>query len=128
MVENRDLLWNPPIRFLYRQRVAEAWPKVRAWDDSTQGKEYMDDLASLLEGYPQQFKAFAEKFPGIVLDNSARGGVLPHAVSHRSFMGAADGVILQTLSRRSFDDAGVLSQALSKRSFQSRKPTTVIES
>jgi len=63
--QNKQQLWNEPVQFLVRQRLGNTVPHIREWNDLTHGQEYLDDLFSMLQAFPEKSEMFHSKFPHI---------------------------------------------------------------
>lgn len=67
LTARRAEVWNGTAQFLYRESMQRSLQsKFRAWDEDTQGQEYLEDMYALLRrGYPVELEEFCRKFPHI---------------------------------------------------------------
>jgi len=65
--ERKGELWNGTAQFLYQDAVDKSLrPRFRKWDEETKGREYLEDMHSLLLDHPVELNEFCQKFPHIV--------------------------------------------------------------
>lgn len=70
---NRDQFWNGTAQFLCQDMIEKSLHTAipsRKWCEESHGREYLQDLHSCLQDYPEELEEFREKFPEIAHGSS----------------------------------------------------------